>query len=100
MYKDVTVKVVDKIKRTGGCAPSIDGATDNLDNSNSNVILHTPRPLFIEYPQSDLENKTMVSVVSNITESIRIIDQTVGMKCVSNFVSDYCNGMGDVWKKL
>lgn len=100
VYKDVMEKVVDEIKRTGGGTLSIDGATDNLAKSKSNVILHTPRPLFIEYLRSDLKKETTPNVVAKLTESIRSLDQTVGMKCVSNFVSDSCNGMRDVRKKL
>lgn len=100
VYRDVMAKVIEEIKRSGGGTLSTDGATDNLSKSKSNVILHTPRPLFIEYLRSDLKRETTPNVVAKLTDTIRRLDETVGVKCVSNFVSDSCNGMRDVRKKL
>lgn len=58
VYDGTMSRVFDEIKSSGGGKLSIDGATDNLAKSRSNVILHTPIPLFIEYLKYDFERRT------------------------------------------
>lgn len=89
-----------KIKTEMGGTLGIDGATDNLAKSKSNVILHTPFPIFIEYIKGDLDRETTPNVVSKVEDSIRRLNEKVGSQCVNSFVSDSCNGMRDVRKKL
>lgn len=100
VYEDVMSKVCAEIRSSGGGMLSIDGANDNLAKSRSNVILHTPIPLFIEYMKSDLQRETTPNVVSKLEDNIKRLDEKIGIKCVTSFVSDSCNGMRDVRKKL
>lgn len=100
VYGDVMSKVLAEVCSAGGGTLSIDGATDNLAKSKSNVILHTPIPFFIEYMRSDLKRETTPNVVKKLEDTIKRLHEKVGMKCISSFVSDSCNGMRDVRKTL
>lgn len=63
IYKVTMQTVFVEIKSAQGGTFRIDGATDNLAKSRSNVILHTTTTLFIEYLKSDLKRENIESFV-------------------------------------
>lgn len=73
----------------------IDGATNVLSKSNSNVILHTPITFFVEYLSSDLKRETTQDVVEKVKDTVArfkdVIDYTP-----DSFVSDSCNGTSGI----
>lgn len=74
----------------------IDGATNRLAKSISNVMILLPVPLFLEYLRVELKRETTVSAVSNITATINMLDEVVGIRLVLEFVSESCNSMRNV----
>lgn len=100
IYKKIMDKTIESIKNSGGGTLSIDGATDNLAKSKSNVIIYAPCPLFVEYLRSDLNRETTGNVVEKINDVVNRLDQASGIRCVTNFISDSCNGMRDVRRTL
>lgn len=48
VYNMTITEAFDKLKTEMGRKLGIDGATDNLAKSKSNLILHNPFPIFIE----------------------------------------------------
>lgn len=57
----------------------IDGATIRPAKSVSNVIRHSPRPLFIEYIRSDLKADTTVNVLAKIDDLITRLENETGL---------------------
>lgn len=71
----------------------IDGATNVLSRSLSNVIAHDPRPWFLEYMQSDLRKETEIVLAEKVADIIHRLHFTVGRSVVCGFISDSCNVM-------
>ena len=100
VYDEVMSKTLDKIKSEGGGTMGVDGATDNIAKSKSNVIIHTPFPFFIDYLRGDLGRETTTNVVAKIQDSIKRVNEKTGLQCVTSFISDSCNGMRETRKRL
>lgn len=58
------------IQRARGGVIEIDGATNRLSKSVSNVIINLPVHLPVEYLRAELKRETTVNVVAKITEDI------------------------------
>lgn len=88
------------IKASGGGNMSIDGATDNLWKSKSNVIIYASNLFFVEYLTVDLKLETTANVVEKFVDFLTLLDVSKGIKCVDSFISDSWNGMRDVRRNL
>lgn len=88
------------IINSGGGTLGIYGATNVLSKRMSNVIIHTTLPLFIEYRRSDMLRETTGNVVDKVKDVMTRIEQKVGFRCSFSFVSDSCNGMRVVRKRM
>ncbi|KAI0558418.1 Ribonuclease H-like protein [Gracilaria domingensis] len=99
-YKRCMEEVFQVIRSRKGGVIGIDGATNKLSKSVSNVILHTPVPLFIEYLKSDLKTDRATNVVSKIKDVMKRLDDIIGFRAGFAFVSDSCNKMRDIRTKL
>lgn len=99
-YKATMKSVIDIITKCNGGVLGVDGATNRLAKSVSNVIVHTPTPFFIEYLRADLKRETTVNVVAKLEDTIKRIDESTSIRTIFSFVSDSCNGMRDVRKRL
>ena len=78
-------------------APSItlgvDGPTNVLSRSMSNVIAHDPRPWFVGYLRADMKKETAVEVFKKIADTITRMHAFLYKELVVSFVSDSCNLM-------
>lgn len=99
-YKNVMNEVIDMIKRSRGGVMGIDGATNRLSKSQSNVIVHIPMPLFTEYLGSVLQRETTVNAVTKIEDVIACLTKLIKMQTIYDFVSGSCKRMKDVRKHL
>lgn len=68
----------------------IDGATNVLYKSFSNVIVDTPLTFFIEYLRSDLNRETTRHVVDRLKDVVQRLDAKLGIQCSTSFISDSC----------
>lgn len=93
-------KVFKIILRDSGGTLAIDGATENIAKAILNAILHTPYPMFMELLPADMKRRKTAIVGTKLMNTIRNIEQKVGCPCVTNFISDSCDGMRNVRKKL
>lgn len=57
-YNSSMNSVLNEIRRKRSETIGVDGATNRLSKSVSNVIIHLPAPFFIEYLHSDLKRET------------------------------------------
>lgn len=85
-YNEVIDSVFDEIKSSGGGTFSINGATNNLAKSKSNVIPNSPIPLFTDYLKSDLNRETTNNVFNKVEKTMKRLDQKVGIRCKTRFV--------------
>lgn len=99
-YASTMDRTFDAIRSARGGVIGIDGATNVLSKSMSNVIIHTPTPLFIEYLKSDMHRETTANVAAKVKDVLQRIDEKLGFKCCDAFISDSCNGMRDLRKRL
>lgn len=100
-YDNIMDRSINLIREANGGVLSIDGATDKMSNCKCNVILHTPLPIFIEYLPTDLNRETSENVVEKLSNAMnRLDDKTKLLKSSFSFISDSCNVMRDVRKKL
>lgn len=88
------------IRHDGGGTLGIDDATENIAKARSKVILQIPCPMFIEYLPADLEPETTPNIVMKVTNTIRNIEEKAGCPCVTNYISENCNGMRYMRKKF
>lgn len=80
---------------------SINGATNMLSKSMSNVVVHIPLLFFyIEYLRSDLKRATTRNVFERLKNLLERIEREVAFKRSTSFESDRCNGMRDVRKMM
>lgn len=102
VYENIMAGVLEAIiRKSSGGVLGIDGATSRLPKSVSNVIIHNTKPLFIEYLRSDLKRETTVNVVDKIEDVMRRLDEQTGFQMSAySFISESCNGMRDVRRKL
>lgn len=95
MYK--TIEAIVEVK---GGTLSIDGTTDKMSKSKCNVIIHTPKPVFIKYLQSDFKRDRADNVVLKIKDTMKEINSNTKSVTSIIFVSDSCNSMRLVRNKL
>ena len=100
IYEENIQETLHKIKSDCGGVLGVDGATNVMSKSLSNVNVHTPLPFFIEYLRSDLGRETTCNVFARTGDCMMRLDQNIGFKCCYSFISDSCNGMRDVRKEL
>jgi hypothetical protein len=101
LYAEVQSEVVlTSLKSAPSVIPGLDGATNFLSRSMSNVIAHDPRPWFIEYLRADLKKESEVELSSKIVSAITRFDSFVGKQIVAGFISDSCNVMRAVRRRL
>lgn len=94
------------LRQSGGLTMGIDGATNVLSQSLSNVIMHSPLPYFIEFLRADLKRETTENLVAKIRDVldrfraflrgagfVKDDDDEFDLSAVLSFVSDSCNGM-------
>lgn len=86
-------RTVIELRKVKGGTIVIDGATNLLSKSMSNVIVHTPLPFFIEYLKSNLYHETTRNVVYRLKDVMERLDERVGFKYSKSSTSDSCNGM-------
>lgn len=84
------------LNKQRGRTLGIDGATNVISKSMSNIIVHTRPPLFIEYLKADRKRETTASVVSKFKEVISRREGQFGFHCYISSVSVSCNGMSHV----
>lgn len=70
IYKEVMAQTIEIIKQCGGGTLSINGATYNLSNCKSHVIIYAPQPLFVEYMAWDIKLETTQNVFNKIIGSV------------------------------
>lgn len=92
IYNATLSKTPNEIQSSGGGTLSIGRATDNLAKSRSNVILRTPLPLFIEHVKSYQNQETIPNAARKLDHTMKRLNENLGIKCTSIFISDSCNG--------
>lgn len=65
-YGDIIQRVIGTIWDDGGGVLGIEGVTNILEKSVSNVIVNLPNPLYIEHLGAAFKRKTTDNVVDNI----------------------------------
>ncbi|KAE8956558.1 hypothetical protein PR001_g31693, partial [Phytophthora rubi] len=101
-YQDIMMEMRRNLLASSALTVAVDGATNVLSRSMSNVIVHDPRPWFAEYLKSNLKKDTagevfgkVASVISRLNEFANPpgTDEADQIKRVFAFVSDSCNLM-------
>lgn len=83
------INIVEAIQKSNGGIFGIECAINRLAKSDSNVITHTPRPLFIEYLCSDLKRETTANVVNTIADVFQRFEVETGLDvAVYSFLSN------------
>ena len=108
MAQLVRDKLNQTVQQCGSLTLGIDGATNVLSQSRSNVIAHTPLPFFIEYLRADLQKESSENLshkVADIIDRLRtfivsgdveVLEEDSMMSPPSlqlSFVSDSCKSM-------
>lgn len=62
--------------------------------------MHTPIYLSIEYLEADLKKESAPNVCVKLNDVINCIDNLVGVNTCHEFISNSCNIMRDVHKRL
>ncbi|KAF4145216.1 hypothetical protein GN958_ATG05570 [Phytophthora infestans] len=99
-YNDVMLDVARALRESPAVTLGVDGATNVLSRSLSNVIAHDPRPWFVEYLRADLKKESEPEVTKKVEESITRMHTYLDRPVVFAFVSDSCNLMRAVRKSL
>jgi hypothetical protein len=71
----------------------MDGATNVLSRSMSNIIAHDPRPWFVEYLLADLKKESETELAAKVVSVIARLHDAVGKHLVHGFMCDKCNVM-------
>lgn len=95
-YKRVMEETRQQIIASGGGVLGIDGATNVLSKSSSNVIVQNHWPWFVEYLKSCLKKETAEEVADQIEDVLRRlrVEWIADESCTfPGFMSDSCNTM-------
>lgn len=84
-YQQIMKRIFENIENAGGDTFSIDRATENIAKSRSNVILHTPTPLFVALLRSYLQPETTPTIVKNGRHS-----KAIGRKIQDQILNQIC----------
>ncbi|KAI0562212.1 hypothetical protein FGB62_64g020 [Gracilaria domingensis] len=79
-YQKCMQEVFLHIRNNKGGVVGIDGGTNKLSKSVSNVIIHALLPLFVEYLRSDLKTDRTSNVVLKIKDAMKRLDDIIGFK--------------------
>lgn len=99
VYNRNMTQALDTINNCKCVTMVIDGGTNFLSKSISNVILHTPIPFFVSYLRSFLKGETIQNVVAKVKGTVARLKYVIGYT-PGSFVSDSCNGMRAVRRTL
>lgn len=91
-YKITKSQALKILKSSKVSTMGIDGATNVLSKSISNVIIHTPMRFFVKYLRSDLKRETKPNVLAKIKDSISRVGELIDYS-IDSFLSDSCNEM-------
>ena len=89
----VQIKMGKELASAVAVVLSMDGATNVLSQSMSNVVAHSPSPWFVEYLKADLKKETSRNLFVKVTDVIERLHKFVGKEVVTAFISDSCNCM-------
>lgn len=84
VYKDCMDKVSNEINRKGVGTLGIDGATNRLSKSVSNVIIHLSLPFFIEYLTADMRRVPAENISTKVKDVITRLNRTCGKSFVGH----------------
>lgn len=91
-YNRRMARALQILQNSRGATVGIDGASNALSKSISNVIIHTTITVFDEYVSSDLHRKTTPNVVAKVKDTVNRVSDLVGYS-PDSFVSDNCKEM-------
>lgn len=87
-YQDVMGHMMGELFQSAAITIGVDGATNGLSRSMSNVIVHDPKPWFVEYLRTDLKKETALQVSVKIKAVVGRLDCALHKALVHAFVSD------------
>lgn len=88
------------IKTCQGVAMGIYMATKRKSKSISNVIVHVPIQLFIEYMCADVKRETIPNVPGNLKDIISRLHKPLNTIAIHAFLTDSFNGIRDICSVL
>lgn len=81
--------VLEKFRKSGGGVIGIGNTASIIANSTNSVIIHSPRPFFIEYFRSILKREKTVNVFDTVADVFRRLDEKTGITMAAySFLSD------------
>jgi len=93
LYDTVQNNMAKELLAAPGVVLSMDGATNVLSRSMSNVIAHSPAPWFVEYLRADLKKETSRNTLDKVIDVLNRLHEFIGKDVVHAFISDSCNSM-------
>jgi hypothetical protein len=100
-YQDSMTQMGQELSRAPAIIIGVDGATNVLSRSMSNVIAHDPRPWFVEYLRADLKKESEREVSAKLVSVFTRLRTFLSDQSVSfAFLSDSCNLMRSVRRNL
>jgi hypothetical protein len=100
-YEQTMMDVGKELLRAAAFIVGVDGATNVLSRSMSNVIAHTPLPWFVEYLRADLKKESEIEVANKLVNAFARLNTFMGREgVVFGFLSDSCNLMRSVRRNL
>lgn len=110
-YQDIMMVMRNSLRSAAALTVGVDGATNVLSRSMSNVIVHDPRPWFAEYLNSNLKKESADEVFGKISSVILRLNEFINppdpsshingeQRRIFAFISDSCNLMRAVRTKL
>lgn len=88
----------DTIKTAEAGDIGIDGATKVLSTYMGNAIVQTPLPKCVASSRAYMNRETTENVAEKLRDMIGRFDERLRFRCAQAFISDSCNGMGDLRK--
>lgn len=99
-YTEVQIKMACELADAPAVIIGMDGATNVLSRSMSNIIAHDPRPWFVEYLPADLKKESESELATKVVSSLDRLHSFVDKKVAVAFVSDSCNAMRALRRNL
>jgi hypothetical protein len=99
-YAELQVYMAKELVAAPAVIIGMDGATNVLSRSVSNVIAHDPRPWFVEYLKVDLKKESQVQLTAKVVDSVAQLHRLLGKDVVTAFISDSCNVMRSLRRNL
>lgn len=92
-YASAMLTMRDELASAAAVTVGVDGATNVHSRTMNNVLAFDTRPWFVEYLRPGSGKETAVWLASSITDAVSRLNNFVGKRVVSAFVSDSCNAM-------